>query len=819
MDRTRTKLCAASVLLGAFVFGVCIPEMAAADGAVPRLSSASRAAWAEIDSLSLHEHYLAAFERLSAELERLLDAGQVESTDVDDVLDRMGECAQRLGNLPFAETAYALELARARQRGGDNHRRVAESLLRCASVARLANETQRSRELTLDAICLLDPEDRGDRPVLSRAFASEANWYRWVDVTVSRERFIDALETSRRDLPSPSFESADNATWLGWTLLHRGEHDLARYYLEQGRLELQALGIENHSLVGTIISAEADLDALDGNWADAETGYTRSTAIFERVRRERGELSTDLPLHGYNLLALMQVKQGRFDDAWHSLERYKGQISGRLIAIGRSRAARADAAGLAELREQLGRNDALARVRKESPGLSRETWQKLIQYMQLTVRLEAGRSEVLREAPLPDGDIDQLRARLRPDDAYLGWLEASVGNDLSRSQGKILTEAWVYLIRKDRPVEWRQLYSIDSDSAEYTPQGDYMAIARRASEWRLRLHADPALTALADEIAQVQLHGILDDVPDGTHLIVEFPTRGPWVAVEAMRDNDGRYYGDRYSVSYTPSAAVFELLSTPRRDVSEALSVLAVGDPVFDADAVAAPIAENSLLDAPQLRAALGGDAQALQRLPRLPFAGAEIDSISSHFSSSTVLRGPEASEARLNGLVNEDRLAGFNVIHVATHALVGRMYQRNALALSRMDLGTDSSNDGLVSVSEMELKWRLNADVVTLSCCQSAGAVWFRGDLLGFPHVLLSSGARNVIASLWKVDDRATALLMTRFYDNLIGEGGAQYRMSPAEALARARRWLRTLPAEDGSHPFEHPVYWSGFILVGDGR
>jgi CHAT domain-containing protein len=92
-------------------------------------------------------------------------------------------------------------------------------------------------------------------------------------------------------------------------------------------------------------------------------------------------------------------------------------------------------------------------------------------------------------------------------------------------------------------------------------------------------------------------------------------------------------------------------------------------------------------------------------------------------------------------------------------------------------------------------------------------------------------------------VDDTSTALLMTRFYENLMGEGGVK-QMPKAEALAEAKQWLRGLePAEvmqltkdlptrgtrgkvvprDPAGPapavrsFEHPYYWSGFILIGD--
>jgi CHAT domain-containing protein len=99
-------------------------------------------------------------------------------------------------------------------------------------------------------------------------------------------------------------------------------------------------------------------------------------------------------------------------------------------------------------------------------------------------------------------------------------------------------------------------------------------------------------------------------------------------------------------------------------------------------------------------------------------------------------------------------------------------------------------------------------------------------------------SGARSACLSLWKVDDTATALLMQRFYQNLLGSrAGLAQPLPKAEALAEAKAWLRTQSAADDpatrseprpsrkapspSRPavtrFDHPYYWAGFILIGD--
>jgi CHAT domain-containing protein len=103
-------------------------------------------------------------------------------------------------------------------------------------------------------------------------------------------------------------------------------------------------------------------------------------------------------------------------------------------------------------------------------------------------------------------------------------------------------------------------------------------------------------------------------------------------------------------------------------------------------------------------------------------------------------------------------------------------------------------------------------------------------------------SGARSVCLSLWKVDDTATALLMTRFYQNMLGKRpGSSKPMSKAEALGEAKKWLRGLTIDEADiaesqlkqvsrggarrrldipvkiHPYEHPHFWAAFVLVGD--
>ncbi len=161
---------------------------------------------------------------------------------------------------------------------------------------------------------------------------------------------------------------------------------------------------------------------------------------------------------------------------------------------------------------------------------------------------------------------------------------------------------------------------------------------------------------------------------------------------------------------------------------------------------------------------------------------------------------------------------------------------------------------DGALTAEQILRTWKLDADLVTLSACETGLGKQSRGEgYLGFSQALFLAGARSLVLSLWKVDDTATALLMTRFYENLLGKrAGLDRPMPKAEALREAKQWLRGLtddqidtaladlergrirplvPAPERPKPpsastpsppsaprrFEHPYYWAAFILVGD--
>ena len=148
------------------------------------------------------------------------------------------------------------------------------------------------------------------------------------------------------------------------------------------------------------------------------------------------------------------------------------------------------------------------------------------------------------------------------------------------------------------------------------------------------------------------------------------------------------------------------------------------------------------------------------------------------------------------------------SVIHLATNGVLNK---QNPL-FSFVELAPTKGDDGRLEAHEV-FGLRLAAKLVVLSACQTglaAGAltdVPAGDDWIGLVRAFLSAGAEQVMASLWPVQDRATARLMEEFY--------RRYAVSddPAAALAAAQRSL--LSSRETSNPY----YWAGFELVGGRR
>jgi CHAT domain-containing protein len=164
---------------------------------------------------------------------------------------------------------------------------------------------------------------------------------------------------------------------------------------------------------------------------------------------------------------------------------------------------------------------------------------------------------------------------------------------------------------------------------------------------------------------------------------------------------------------------------------------------------------------------------------------------------------GRDASEARVMSAA-----PGASVLHLACHGFVDERFpMESGLALAIDPGHGDAGDNGLLQAWEIFERLRLDADLVTLSACDTGLGQEDAGEgLLGLTWAFLYAGADSVLASLWSVSDASTAALMARFYRELSAG------VPEAEALRRAQLALLDDPRDRA------PFYWAPFHLVGAG-
>jgi CHAT domain-containing protein/tetratricopeptide (TPR) repeat protein len=281
------------------------------------------------------------------------------------------------------------------------------------------------------------------------------------------------------------------------------------------------------------------------------------------------------------------------------------------------------------------------------------------------------------------------------------------------------------------------------------------------------------------------------------------------------------------------------------------------------------------------------------ENLAPLPGTRREVQAIAALFpgGQATTLVGQDATESNLQQLAQSGALKTYRYIHLATHGKANPIVALSSAVFlaaepERPASGStdpavvESAPDGRITAEQIVRTWDLDAELVVLSACESGLGRYAGGEgYLGFAQALFVKGARSLILSQWKVEDKATALLMARFYQNLLGQRSGLSRPLPkAEALDEAKRWLRELtvdevgtelaaldhgavrplaradgpaphdasrtervrrglggvaaklpeggrivppstPKATGVRPYAHPYYWASFLLIGDPR
>jgi len=590
------------------------------------------------------------------------------------------------------------------------------------------------------------------------------------DLVSAEKHFLDARNVQERIAPGSDTHSL--------TLYHLGQ-----VYRQSDRLERAAEFFTN-----SINMLENQLANLGGS-QDVRGFYRAERRV---LYRDAIEVHLDL---------------NRPEKAFHLSERYRGQVFLEMVAERRSGSTlevppepHAKLERIRERYDQVLREIDLLRASRDEEridDLVRERRSLREEYNRFTVRKKSSHgSAFLGLRPLSAAEVINLK------DTGTVMLSFSVGKERTD----------LFIISASGGLSTVALDIGESELRKHVnrfrlliqePPVAALDFRRRQLEEESLFLYGKLIKPVAEYIDRGQRVLILPDGP--LHVL-------PFGALVRHRITEGGGDELEYMVEWKPfhialSATIHDYLSRSQRqddreDVSrKRLELVAFGDPFYSPEPQTADRTWKRAID------------RGLFKWKPIPSSRREIEGIASYYPADEVrlFLGEEATEDKVK-LLGQDSL----IIHFATHGyLDDRSPLDSALVLSiPLQFELDREN-GLLQAWEILEQMELDTNLVVLSACQSAlGGEQGGEGLIGLTWAFLSAGARSVVASLWQVDDRATADLMVRFYRHL------RAGMAKNDALRAAQ--LELLRGENREEPYpadSAPYYWAAFQLIGDWR
>lgn len=577
-----------------------------------------------------------------------------------------------------------------------------------------------------------------------------------------------------------------------------GELELAE---AQARLALEIATQERNNVLG----AELERSLLSGQLAHAELGRT-----VARLCLARGDLPSALD-------ALEEVRARTLLDGLLRAGRDAPQDSAALEPLlQREEDARADLRELEARAAALGPRDGAAREAAASAVSSARN--RLGSATAALGRLASAAAEEARPSSLPE-----IRARLGPGEVLLTftWSARQV--------------AWIRV--QPEGTEPALSSGVLADGREAVRELEHrIAALARGLSLDPRRRADP----LPEPDSLVP--GAAELLPAGTRHVHVVPD-GPLTSVpfELLLPAEGEL---PRSIVSLPSASTLVALAErgERARASGPDPAVVLGDPSFGTDGVAQARSGRALARLPATR------VEAEYAAALLDAAGREV----------RLLTGEDATRTAL-----EEACEHVGLVHLATHGFPGsaRSPFDAAVALAAEGEAPRRGSSDALTLDRLMRRWggRLEGcELVVLSACETNRAVEVGSGVYSLATGFFHAGARSVLASLWRVDEQATALLMGRLFENLTGhrlerdDQGVEAvetgePMDTASALREAQAWLRSAsrdevraatrrmglarsedrtrspesrsaaaPATSELRPYADPYFWSGFVLIG---
>lgn len=761
-----------------------------------------------LGNIALHRGGLGGPEALYRQAIALREAVEPFSLEVCRARHNLGVAAMNRGDAALAEEMYEQAHACFRE-AGLNPRWMMNVLAARGSAAAERGQLAAARDFLERAVAIAER--------LSPTTAA-FQWRQLGEIALLADDPAAARRYFERAYAQEDKEYADSL-WRTETLARLGEAARREGDLPEARVRLEAALARQQSLAPGSLTIAWTLQALGDTLRDA--GDDAGAALRYRAALEIRRLlapASDLEAESLRSLGVLSRRAGRDEEAAallrqavEALEAHAGRVGGAHYGRTSFRARSRDVyRELADVLVGLGRPaDAFAVVERSRARV----------FLEWLAR---------RDLPLGDEVPPELAAEMRAAHAEYETVQGEL-QGLSPVKEPERVER---LAGRLRDLQARRGLLVERVRAA-SPHAAALRDPEPLDAAAVAAGLDPGTVLLTYAVG-----------PDRTHLFVLGGTGNEALAVytldvkadvlrgrvAAFREHIGRPYAADAAAARAEGRALFDLLIAPAEDrIAGAKRIAVCPDGPLHLLPFAALVRRGAWLvewkplhvvasatvyaeqrntrargTARPLRLAAFGDARPApdRALPRLLASRGEVAAIGALFPRrSATYVGTAATEARAKALGRD-----VSHVHFACHARLDERFPLDSALLLSPGPGADN---GVLQAWEIFEGMRLDADLVTLSACDTALGADMGGEgLLGLTRAFLYAGARSVVAALWSVSDRTTAALMRRFYAHLV-------RGVPKDEALRAAQVEMVRAGGRGAQPFR----WAVFQVFGDWR
>lgn len=590
---------------------------------------------------------------------------------------------------------------------------------------------------------------------------------------------------------------------------------LAGFYVETNQFDQAQTTIEEALKLVELIRSGVRQSALRTSF------FASNQGIYELYIRLLMKRHAQNPKAGYDRAALQLSERSRARSLLELLNEAGADIrqGGNLELLARERAIRQQLAGKVDSLTRLTVRQELtpeteASLQTEIAAISKEYQQLEDELRRTSPRYAA----LTQPKPLT---VSEIQSRVVTQETVL----------LEYSLGKKSSYAWIVTPDAVTTVELPNEATIEAAARKV-----YGLLSQASGQKRILGRAEDSQLKSAAEIKQEQTQAlaelsrlIIEPVASqlgNKKLLVVADGVLHYIPFGALTVKNSRSQPEPLLVNHElvvlPSASALDLLRQENHTRPKSPKELAVvADPVFEPTderlpkhtsspetTPSAPAktdrSRNLLLGQTQSSVEEVGIADDSSQIPRLPGTRREAESILKLVSKPQTTEAFDFTASR--SFFDRPDLNQFRLLHIATHGFVNSEHpELSGLIFSMVDRQGNDQNGFLLVPDVFNLK--LNADLVTLSACQSGLGKSIRGEgMVGLTQGFLYAGTSRVLVSLWSVNDQATAELMKHFYHGLLAE-----KLRPADALRQAQLKLRQ------NKKWSSPYYWAAFQLTGE--